>query len=55
LYALQIADDEQIPYAAAVIMEIYKNEDGQFYVEVSSASILHRLKIFSFITATIAS
>uniref|UniRef100_A0A914QV13 Acid phosphatase n=1 Tax=Panagrolaimus davidi TaxID=227884 RepID=A0A914QV13_9BILA len=34
LYSLKIADDEQIPYAAAIIMEIYEGDVGSFEVEI---------------------
>jgi hypothetical protein len=34
MYAMQIADNEQIPYAGTVIMELYQRENGEFYVKV---------------------
>lgn len=35
MYALDIGDGEQIPYAAAIIMEIYEADDGNFETEVA--------------------
>jgi hypothetical protein len=35
MYALQIYDNQPIPYAATVIMEIWKNDDGEYEIEVS--------------------
>ena len=35
MYALQIYDHQPIPYAATVIMEIWKNDDGEYEIEVS--------------------
>uniref|UniRef100_A0AC34GXS3 Acid phosphatase n=1 Tax=Panagrolaimus sp. ES5 TaxID=591445 RepID=A0AC34GXS3_9BILA len=35
LYSLKVADGEQIPYAAAVIMEIYEGDVDSFEVEIS--------------------
>ncbi|KAE9547464.1 hypothetical protein FO519_009323, partial [Halicephalobus sp. NKZ332] len=34
LYSLDIGDGEQIPYAAAVIMEIYEADNGDFETEI---------------------
>lgn len=39
MYAMGIANDQQIPYAAAVIMEIWQREDGQFYTEVHPTNL----------------
>lgn len=55
MYALQIADGTQIPYSAAVIMEIYEDDAKKFYVKVCFLKILNCiifLKNFSFYTGT---
>lgn len=32
---MEVAPDQQIPYAASVIMEIWQEDDGHYAVEVS--------------------
>ncbi|KAH7716893.1 Histidine acid phosphatase family protein [Aphelenchoides avenae] len=34
LYALEVAPDHQIPYAACIIMELYRTDDGKYEVEL---------------------
>jgi hypothetical protein len=34
LYSLKIADGEQVPYASAIIMEIYETDKGKFEAEI---------------------
>uniref|UniRef100_A0A914D1R7 ceramidase n=1 Tax=Acrobeloides nanus TaxID=290746 RepID=A0A914D1R7_9BILA len=34
MYALQINDNQPIPYAATIVMEIWKNDDGEYEIEL---------------------
>lgn len=37
---MEIGDGEQVPYAACIIMEIYKNDDETYDVEVNSLILI---------------
>jgi hypothetical protein len=54
MYAMGIADDEQVPYAASIIMEIHEKHHDKFYVKVSPlcCCFLHKFLYFIALLST---